>query len=175
MTEPIVDTNASLDCANEDDVMLSLFPELFGFVCDLEAELDASMDELFSPNSGYNCPLVATAPTILMPCLLDPKNQSNVTIPSECHLHLYDTVDYIADPLSLLDLLIVGWPDKRAETMIRGDEGIGVDGLKKCDPSPSAHYGIHIDDTMEQAQSHIHYELVYPLPVTSNHVISAFW
>jgi hypothetical protein len=71
MIEPIVDTNASLDCANEDDVILSLFPELFGFVCDLKAELDTSIDELFWPDSGYNCPSVATATTILTPCLLD--------------------------------------------------------------------------------------------------------
>jgi hypothetical protein len=35
MIDPIVDTYASLDCVNEDDVILSLFPELFGFVCDL--------------------------------------------------------------------------------------------------------------------------------------------
>jgi hypothetical protein len=35
MTEPIVDTNASHDCANEDNVILSFFPELFEFVCDL--------------------------------------------------------------------------------------------------------------------------------------------
>jgi hypothetical protein len=88
-----VDTNASLDCANEDDVILSLFPELFDFVCDLELELDTSMDELFQPNSSYNCPLLATAPIILMPYLLDTKNQSNMMIPSECHLTLYDTVD----------------------------------------------------------------------------------
>jgi hypothetical protein len=107
MTEPIVDTHASLDCANEDDVILSLFPELFEFVCDLKAELDASMDEeLFQPNSGYNCPSVATAPTILMICLLDTKNQSNMMILSECHLTLYDTANCIANPLPLLDLPI---------------------------------------------------------------------
>ena len=88
-----MDTNDSLECTNEDGVILSLFPELFGFICDLKAELDTSMDELFQPNSGYNCPLVATAPIILMPCLLDTKNQSNMMIPSECHLTLYDTVD----------------------------------------------------------------------------------
>jgi|JI9StandDraft_2_1071091.scaffolds.fasta_scaffold1332732_1 hypothetical protein len=60
MIDPIVDTYASLDCVNEDDVILSLFPELFGFVCDLKVELDTSMGELFCPNSGYNCPLVAS-------------------------------------------------------------------------------------------------------------------
>jgi hypothetical protein len=32
------------------EVILSLFPELFGFICDLKVELDASMDELFCPN-----------------------------------------------------------------------------------------------------------------------------
>jgi hypothetical protein len=99
MTEPIVDTNASLDCANEDYVILSLFPELFEFVCDLKLELDTSMDELFWPNSDFNCPLVETAPTILMPCLLDIKNQSNMMSPSECHLTLYDTVDCVVNPL----------------------------------------------------------------------------
>jgi hypothetical protein len=131
MTEPIVDTNASHDCVNEDNVILSLFAELFEFVCDLQLELDASMDELFRPNSGYNCPLAATAPTILMACLLDNKNQSNMMIPSECHLTLYDTVDCIVNPLHLMDLPIVGQSDKWARAiMMHGDEGIGVDGLK---------------------------------------------
>jgi hypothetical protein len=89
------------------------------------------MDELVWPNSGYNCPLAATTPTILMPCLLDTKNQSNVMIPSECHLTLYDTVDCIVNPLHLIDLLIVGQSDKKARAiMMHRDEGIGVDGLK---------------------------------------------
>jgi hypothetical protein len=35
-TEPTVDTNDSLDCTNEDDIILFLFPELFAFVSDLE-------------------------------------------------------------------------------------------------------------------------------------------
>jgi hypothetical protein len=70
-TELTMGTDDSLDCVNEDDVISSLFSELFGFICDLKAELDDSMDELFQPNSGYNCPLIATATTILMPCLLD--------------------------------------------------------------------------------------------------------
>jgi hypothetical protein len=62
-TEPTVDTNDSLDCTNEDDVILFLFPELFAFVSDLESELDTSMDDVFRFNSDY-CPSVATAPTI---------------------------------------------------------------------------------------------------------------
>jgi hypothetical protein len=58
----------------------TLFPELFAFVSDLESELDTStMDEAFRLNSDY-CPLVATAPTIPMPSLLDTKNQSNMMI-----------------------------------------------------------------------------------------------
>jgi hypothetical protein len=81
------------DCTNGDDeVILSLFPELFEFVSDLESELETSIYEVFRLNSDY-CSLVATAPTIPMPSLLDTKNQSNMRIPSECHLTLYDTVD----------------------------------------------------------------------------------
>jgi hypothetical protein len=99
-TEPTVDTNDSLDCTNDDEVTLSLFPELFQFVSDLESELEASMDEVFWFDSGY-CPLVATTPTILMPSLLDTNNTSNMRIPSECHLTLSDTVDCIVDPLPL--------------------------------------------------------------------------
>jgi hypothetical protein len=60
-----------------------------------------------------------------------------------------------------------------AKAMMHGDEGIGVDGLKEFDQGPSKHNGFHIGDIMEQAWSHIHYELVPP-PVTSNHIISAF-
>ncbi len=93
-TEPTVDTNDSFDCTNDDEVILSLFPELIEFVSDLESELEASMDEAFRLNSDY-CPSVATAPTIPMPSLLDTKNQSNVMFPSECHLTLYPTVDCI--------------------------------------------------------------------------------
>jgi hypothetical protein len=33
------------------------------WICDLEVELDTTINELFGPNSGYNCPLVATAAT----------------------------------------------------------------------------------------------------------------
>jgi hypothetical protein len=106
-TRPTVDTNDSLDCTNDDEVILSLFPELFEFFSDLESELEASMDKVFRLNSDY-CPLVASAPTIPTPSLLDTKNQSNMRIPSECHLTLYDTVDYIVDPLPLKDLPIVG-------------------------------------------------------------------
>jgi hypothetical protein len=84
-TEPTVDTYDSLlDCTNDDEVILSLFPELLEFVCDLESELDASMDELFWPNSGYNCPLVPA-------------------FPLECHMTLYDTVGCIVNPLPLED------------------------------------------------------------------------
>jgi hypothetical protein len=42
-----VDTNDSLDCTNEDKVILFIFPELFAFVSDLESEFDPSMDEVF--------------------------------------------------------------------------------------------------------------------------------
>jgi hypothetical protein len=93
------------------------------------------MDELFWPNSGYNCPLIATATTILMPCLLNTKNQSHMMILSEYHLTLYNTVDCVADPLPLLDLPIVGQSDNQAKEMMHhGDEGIGVDGLKELGP-----------------------------------------
>jgi hypothetical protein len=169
-----VDTNDSLDCTNEDEVILSLFPEIFGFVCDLKVELDARMDELLWPNSGYNCLLVATATTTMMPCLLNTKNQSHMMILTECHLILDYTGDCIADPLPLLDLPLVGQSDKEAKAMMHGDEGIGADGLKELDPGPSSHDSIHNGDIMEQAQSNIHYELVPPPPVASNHIISAF-
>jgi hypothetical protein len=36
----------SLDCTNDDELILSLFPELSGFVSDLESELDTSMEEV---------------------------------------------------------------------------------------------------------------------------------
>jgi hypothetical protein len=107
-----VDTNDSLDCTNDDEVILSLLPEIFGFISDLESELDASMEEVFRLNSDY-CPSVATAPTIPMPSLLDTKNQSNMVIPSECHLTLYETVDCVVNHLPLKDLPIVGLSDKR--------------------------------------------------------------
>jgi hypothetical protein len=95
-------------------------------------------------------------------------------IPSECHLALYDTGDCIANPLPLLDLQIVGQSDKQAKAMMHGVEGIGVDGLKELDPGPSSHDSIHDGDIMDQAHSHIHYELVPLPPVISNHIISAF-
>jgi hypothetical protein len=90
------------------------------------------------------------------------------------HLTLYDTVDYIVDPLPLEDLPIVGHSDEKAKAMMHGDEGIGVDGLKELDPGPYTHDGIHVADIMEHGPSPIHYKLVPPLPVTSNHIISAF-
>jgi hypothetical protein len=34
-TEPTVETNDSLECTNDDEVILPLFPQLFGFVSDL--------------------------------------------------------------------------------------------------------------------------------------------
>jgi hypothetical protein len=71
-------------------------------------------------------------------------------------------------------LLIVGQSDKQAKAMMHGDQSIGVDGLKELDSGPSSHDSIHDGDIMEQAQSHIHYELVPLLPVASNHIISAF-
>jgi hypothetical protein len=109
-----VDTNDSLDCTNDDEVILSLFPELIEFVSDLESELETSMDKGFRFDSGY-LPSVATAPTILMPSLLDSKNPSNMRIPSECHLTLSDTVDYLVDPLLLEDLPIARHSDKKAK------------------------------------------------------------
>jgi hypothetical protein len=130
-----VDTNDSVDCTNDDEVILSLFPELLEFVSALESELEASMDEVFRLNSDC-CPLVATAPTIPTPSLLDTENQSNMRIPSECLLTLYDTVDCIVNSLPLKDLAIVGQSDKKAKAMMHGDEGIGVDGLKELDLGP---------------------------------------
>jgi hypothetical protein len=76
--------------------------------------------------------------------------------------------------LPLEDLPVVGQFDKKAKAMMHGDEGIGVDWLKELDPGPYTHDGIHIDDIMEHGPSPIHYELLPLLPVTSNHVISAF-
>jgi hypothetical protein len=70
-----MDTNDSLCCTNDDEVILSSFPESLEFVSDLELELEASMDEVFRFDSGY-CPSVAIAPTILTPSLLDTKNPS---------------------------------------------------------------------------------------------------
>jgi hypothetical protein len=141
---------------------------------DFESEFQAGMDKVFRFDSGY-CPLVATAQTIQMPSLLDTKNPSNMRIPLECHLTLYDTVDCIVDSLPLEDLPIVGYSRNKAKAMMHGDEGIGVDGLKELDPGPYTHDGIHIDDDiMEHGPSPIHYELVPLLPVMSNHVISAF-
>jgi hypothetical protein len=112
------------------------------------------MDEVLRLNSDY-CPLVATAPTIPMPSQLDTKNKSNMMIPSECHLTLYQTVDCFVDPLPLKVLPIVGHFNKATKVMMHGNEGIAVDGLKELDPDPSTHDGI-----MEHAPSHIHYELV---------------
>jgi hypothetical protein len=71
------------------------------------------MGEVFRFDSDYST-LVATAPIILMPSLLDTKNQSNMRIPSECHLSLYDIVDCIVNPLPLEDLPVVGQFDKKA-------------------------------------------------------------
>jgi hypothetical protein len=153
--------------------VLSLFPELFEFVSDLESELEASMYKVFWLNSD-SFSLVATAPTIPMPSLLDTKNQSNMTIPSKCHLTWYDTVDCIVEPLPLPDLPIVGQSDKQAKAMMHGDEGICADGLKELDPDPSSHDSFLDGDIMEHAQSNIHYELVPLLRIASNHVISAF-
>jgi hypothetical protein len=60
-TEPTVDTNDSLDCTNEDEVILFLFPEIFAFVSDLESELDARMEEVFrlwiAPPFGTTLPI----------------------------------------------------------------------------------------------------------------------
>jgi hypothetical protein len=48
-------------------------PELFGFVSDLESELDASMEEVFRLDSDCSCPLVPA-------------------FPLEYHMTLYDTL-----------------------------------------------------------------------------------
>jgi hypothetical protein len=72
-TEPTVDNNDSLDCTNEDEVILFLFPELFAFVSDLESELDTSMDEKFRLDLDCSCPLVPA-------------------FPLECHMTLHDSV-----------------------------------------------------------------------------------
>jgi hypothetical protein len=53
MTELTVDASDSLDCTNDDKVILSSFPELFEFVSDLESELDASMDEVLRLDLDY--------------------------------------------------------------------------------------------------------------------------
>jgi hypothetical protein len=52
-----VDTNDSLDCTNEDKVILFIFPELFAFVSDLESELDTSMDEVFRIHFSTSYPI----------------------------------------------------------------------------------------------------------------------
>jgi hypothetical protein len=59
---------------------LFLFPELFGFVSDLESELDASMVEVFRLYSDCSCP-------------------SLPAFPLECHMTLFDTVGCIVKPL----------------------------------------------------------------------------
>jgi hypothetical protein len=104
--EPTVDTNDSLDCTNEDEVISFLFPELFAFVSDLESELDTRMNEVFRLNSDCSCPLVPA-------------------FPLECHMILYDSVGCIVNPLPLEELPIVGHSDKNAKVMMHGDEGIG--------------------------------------------------
>jgi hypothetical protein len=110
-----------------------------------------------------------------MPSLLDTnKNTSNMTIPLECHLTLYNTVDCIVDHLLFEDLLIVGHSDEKAKAMKHGDKGLDVDGLKEFDPGVYTHDGIHVDGIMEHGPSPIHYELLPLAPVMSNHVISAF-
>ncbi len=115
-----MDTNDSLDCTNEDEVILVLFPELCAFVSDLESELDTSMGEVFRLNLDCSCPSVPA-------------------FPLECHMILYDTVGCIVNPLPLEDLPIVGQSDKNAKVMMHGDEGIGVDGLKELLPGPSSY------------------------------------
>jgi hypothetical protein len=163
-----VNPNDSLDSTN-DEVILSLFPDLFECVSDLESELETSMNEVFRFDSGYFA-LVATTPTILIPSLLDTNNPSNMRIPSECHLTLSDTVDCIANPLLLKDFsqLLDTLTKSKAKAMMHGDEGIGVDGLKELDPGPYIHDSIHIDDIMEHGSSPIQYELVPSPPGTSN-------
>jgi hypothetical protein len=52
-TEPTVNTIDSLDYTDDYGVILSLFPELFEFVSNLESELEASMDVVFRFDSGY--------------------------------------------------------------------------------------------------------------------------
>jgi hypothetical protein len=66
-TEPTVDTNDSLDCTKEDEVILFLFPELFACVSDLESELNTSMDEVFRLDLDCSCPLVPAFPLECQP------------------------------------------------------------------------------------------------------------
>jgi hypothetical protein len=79
-------------------------------------------------------------------------------------------------------LPIGGQSDKKAKAMMHVDEGIlGNDawwwrhwcGWKELDPGLTKYDGIHVGDMMEQACCQIHYELAPPLPVMSNHSISA--
>jgi hypothetical protein len=59
-TKPTVDTNDSLDCTNQDDIILALFPELFACVSDLKSELDTSMDEVFRLDFDRNYTAMCT-------------------------------------------------------------------------------------------------------------------
>jgi hypothetical protein len=61
MIAPIVGTNASLYFVNKDDVISSLFPELFGFVCDLKAELEACIDKIHSLMYIHTCPVLMSS------------------------------------------------------------------------------------------------------------------
>ncbi len=122
------------------------------------------MDKGFRFDSGY-LPSVATAPTILMPSLLDSKNPSNMRIPSECHLTLSDTVDYLVDPLLLEDLPIARHSDKKAKAS--NDAWRWRHWCwwtKETWPWSYTHDIIHVDDIMEHGSSPIHYELIPSLP-----------
>jgi hypothetical protein len=64
-------------------------------------DLDWSQYDQFCHEYQRDKVVTMPAPTIPMPSLLDTKNQSYVMIPSECHMTLYDTVDWVDDPLPL--------------------------------------------------------------------------
>jgi hypothetical protein len=95
-------------------------------------------------------------------------------IPLECYLILYGIKGCIVNILPLEDLPIDGPSNQKAQAMMHGDVGTGLDRLKELDPGPNTHDGMHVENIMEHGPSSIHYELVPPLPVTSKHVISAF-
>jgi hypothetical protein len=77
-------------------------------------------------------------------------------IPLEPHLTLYSTEVCIVNPLPLeQDLPIDGPSTHKAQAMMHGDVGTGVDGLKKLDSGPYTHDDMNLDDIMEHGSSHI--------------------
>jgi hypothetical protein len=136
---------------SEDEVILSYFQSYLDLFLILNQNwMPVWLEEVFRLDLDCSCPSVPV-------------------FPLECHMTLYHIVGCIVDLLHLKDLLIVGHFNKTTKVMMHGDEGIGVEGLKELDPDPST-----LDGIMEHGPSHIHYVLVAPLPVASNHIISAF-